>query len=242
MSVVTALVLLVSALFTAVLSGVVGMGGGMVLLAVMTSLMPASIVVPIHGVVQLGSNSTRTLVFLGHVNWRIFRYYAPFMAIGVVLATQVWSGDKLSSFKPFIGVFILVFLLSRRYKPRWRNPPMLVYPLLGVCTGFLAMFVGATGPFVAPFFLRDDLDKEGVIATKAVCQSAGHVMKIPAFIALGFDYGTHKWLLLGLLVMVILGTLVGKKLLSYLEQETFIRIFITVLLLLAGRLLVSPWL
>jgi uncharacterized protein len=242
MSAVEAIVLILAALLTSMLSGVVGMGGGVVLLGVMASVLPAASVVPLHGVVQLGSNLTRTVVFLKHVNWRIFRYYAPFMVVGVGLATLVWSGDKLGGFKPVIGLFIIVFLVSRRYKPAWRNPPILVYPVLGLCTGFLALFVGATGPFIAPFFLRDDLDKEGVIATKAVCQSAGHVMKIPAFLALGFDFMAHTELLLALVLMVILGTLTGKKLLSYLKQETFTRLFIAILLLLAVRLLLSPWL
>jgi uncharacterized membrane protein YfcA len=241
MTPVASTILIIAALLTSILSGVVGMGGGVVLLGVMASVMPAAIVVPIHGVVQLGSNLTRTLVFLRHVKWRIFWYYAPFMMIGTGLATLVWSGDKLSGFKPFIGVFIICFLISRRYKPTWRNPPMLVYPLLGVCTGFLALFVGATGPFIAPFFLRDDLEKEGVIATKAVCQAAGHLMKIPAFIALGFDFLAYKHLLVALVVMVILGTLTAKKLLSYINQQTFVRIFISVLLILAVRLIVSPW-
>ena len=241
MSLVQAIILIVAALLTSMLSGVVGMGGGVVLLGVMASVLPAASVVPIHGVVQLGSNLTRTLVFLKHVNWRIFRYYAPFMVLGMGLATLVWSGDNLSAFKPFIGLFIIAFLISRRYKPAWRNPPILIYPVLGLCTGFLALFVGATGPFIAPFFLRDDLDKEGVIATKAVCQSAGHVMKIPAFMALGFDFMAHTELLLALVFMVILGTVAAKKLLTYINQETFTRVFISVLLILSARLLLSPW-
>ena len=234
--------LMLAAFATATLSGVVGMGGGVVLLGVMSTLLPYPLVVPLHGVVQLGSNSTRTVVFFKHVNWRIFAFYAPAMMLGVALATLVWSGDKLEHFKPLIGVFILLFLISRKYKPRWRNPPMPVYTVLGVCAGFLALFVGATGPIIAPFFLRDDLDKEGVIATKAVCQSAGHIMKIPAFLSLGFDYWSEKELLVLLLVMVIFGTLCGKRLLKALKQETFVVIFHVVLTLLAARLLLTWWL
>jgi len=117
-------VLVVIALLTATLSGVVGMGGGVILLGVMASMMPAAMVVPIHGVVQLGSNCTRTVVFFKHVNWTIFKYYAPAMIIGVFAATMLWSGDKLTGFKPLIGAFILLFLLSRKFKPTWKNPPM----------------------------------------------------------------------------------------------------------------------
>jgi uncharacterized membrane protein YfcA len=241
MTAVSSAILIVAALLTSILSGVVGMGGGVVLLGVMAAVMPAAAVVPLHGVVQLGSNTTRTLVFFRHVNWTLFWAYAPFMLVGTGLATLVWSGDKLDGFKPLIGLFIIGFLISRRLKPTWRNPPLWIYPILGVCTGFLALFVGVTGPFIAPFFLRDDLDKEGVIATKAVCQSAGHLMKIPAFIVLGFDFWAYKTLLIALVIMVILGTMTAKRLLKYLNQETFIHLFVGVLLVLSVRLIVSPW-
>ena len=118
---------------------------------------------------------------------------------------------------------------------------MLIYPFVGITAGFITMFIGATGPFVAPFFLRDDLDKEGVIATKAICQSVGHLLKIPAFLSLGFDYMAHKELLVTLLFMVIVGTIIGKKILSRLNQQTFVRAFIIILSVLAVRLLISPW-
>lgn len=48
-------------------------------------------------------------------------------------------------------------------------------------------------------------------------------------------------LLLALVFMVILGTVAAKKLLTYINQETFTRVFISVLLILSARLLLSPW-
>ena len=230
------IVLAAAAFASATLSGVIGMGGGMILLGVMTTLLPAAQVVPIHGVVQMGSNTTRTLVFLRHVKWKIFAAYAPFLVVGIAAATSVWAGVKMDWFKPFIGLFLLLFLISRRWKPRLRTPPLWVYAPLGIVTGFLTLFVGATGPFLAPFFLRDDLAKEEVIATKAICQTVGHMLKIPAFLSLGFAYDDHLMTLSVLLAMVISGTVTGKRLLERLGQETFVRIFVIALVLLAVHL------
>ena len=53
------IVLVFSALLTSILSGVIGMGGGITLLAVMELFVPASALVPLHGSVQLMSNGTR---------------------------------------------------------------------------------------------------------------------------------------------------------------------------------------
>ena len=90
--------------------------------------------------------------------------------------------------------------------------------------------------------MSDDFQKEEVIATKAMCQSLTHVLKIPAFIALGFDYLEHTALLAVLVVMVILGTLTGKKLLAYLDERSFERLFVAVLAVLALHLIISHFL
>ena len=52
----TVLILVIASFATATVSAILGMAGGVTLLGVMTALLPAPIVVPLHGVVQLASN------------------------------------------------------------------------------------------------------------------------------------------------------------------------------------------
>ena len=103
---------------------------------------------------QLSSNFTRTLGFIPHVRWRCFAAYAPGLVLGILAATAAWQGIKLSWFKPFIGVFLVLFLLSRSYSGSLRAPPLWIYTPLGMLTGFLSLFVGVTGPFIARFSHR----------------------------------------------------------------------------------------
>lgn len=236
------LTLTLAALLTAIISGIVGMAGGVTLLGIMSALLPPAQVVPLHGVAQLASNFTRTLVFLRHVVWRIFLVYALPMAAGVYSATLIWSGDKLGWFKPGIGVFILAFLIWRRYNIKLRNIPNPWYAVVGLIAGFATVFIGATGPLIAPFFLRDDCDNEEIIATKAICQSWGHALKIPAFLSLGFDFTPHWSLLLFLIAAVIIGTIIGKKLLTRLSKNFFVILYQTVLAILALYLIATPFL
>jgi uncharacterized membrane protein YfcA len=228
-----------AALITATISGMIGMGGGMSLLGVMTAILPASVVVPTHGVAQLTSNFTRTFAFLKHVKLKLYGIYAPFLLVGAGLATWLYDGEKMAWFKPGIGAFILIFLVWRRFSPKLRAPPIWVYPFVGTATGLLTVFVGATGPFIAPFFLRDDLTKEQIIGTKAACQATGHALKIPAFLYLGFDYAAHWPLLVVLCAGAVVGTFLGKWLLGKLTQRTFVWIFEIVLAALAVYLIAS---
>lgn len=241
MSTIDWVLLIVSAVLTSAVSGVLGMAGGVALLGVMTALLPPPWVVPLHGLVQLMSNSTRTVVLFRKVVWRIALAYAIPCAIGVVVATVVFAETKpdLSWMPRAIGIFLIAFLIWRRFSPKVRTAPLWVYPMLGLAVGLLTLVVGATGPLIAPFFLRDDLDQEETIATMAIVQSWGHLLKLPAFLALGFDYTPHVALLAALLGATVIGTLLGRKVLSRVPRRTFELIFQVVLLALAIHLVAS---
>ena len=88
MSITLWAIMSVAAFVTATISGFLGMAGGLTLIAVMTTILPAAWVVPLHGVIQLCSNSSRTLVFLKHVRWRIVAAYAPLLGVGVLVGRK----------------------------------------------------------------------------------------------------------------------------------------------------------
>ena len=43
---------------TSTFTGIIGIGGGLMLISVMPGLLPAAAIVPVHGAVQLASNSS----------------------------------------------------------------------------------------------------------------------------------------------------------------------------------------
>ena len=137
-----------------------------------------------------------------------------------------------------IGAFIILFLISRHTLPKLRNLPLWSFAPLGLFTGFLSIFIGATGPLIAPFFLRDDLTPEEVVGTKAAVQSVTHVAKIPVFLGLRFDYLAHAELLGVLIASVIVGTLIGRTVLAKMPKRAFDILFQGVLAIVAAYLIV----
>jgi uncharacterized membrane protein YfcA len=65
------------------------------------------------------------------------------------------------------------------------------------------------------------------------------LLKIPAFLALSFNYAPYAPVLAGLVVAVIGGTYLGKYLLSRISKERFVFWFQWVLAILAVYLIVS---
>lgn len=236
-SLVVLLVLIPTSFFASMVSAVLGMAGGVSLIGVMTTVLPIEVVVPIHAVAQLFSNSTRSLLFVRRVRWRYFLVYIGPLALGTLFAASLWSGSKLAWLKPVIGGFILGFLAYRRWSPKFENPPLWIYAPLGALIGFVGVFVGATGPLLAPFFFRSDFAKEEIIATKAVCQTAAHLMKVPAFLALGFEFTAHLDILAAIVVAGFFGTVAGKRLLERLPEKVFVMLFEGVLFLISAYLL-----
>ena len=57
-------ILILSAFITSSISAVIGMGGGIILLGIMAILIPEGyMVIALHGIIQLISNTTRAYVF-----------------------------------------------------------------------------------------------------------------------------------------------------------------------------------
>lgn len=239
MEILTLCALTALSVFTATISATVGMAGGIVLLSFMTFFMPFPVLVPIHGMVQLVSNTSRTFLLRGHVVWPIFWPYLLGLPFGAMVA--IYLLQNFPHPKYFIALIILLILYAvfRPKKMPHLKIPFWAFSLLGLLVGAIGPLIGATGPLLAPFFLRDDLSKENIVATKAVVQLVGHISKIPTFVVVGFNYFEHG-LTIGLMSGgVIAGTLLGVKALNIINESLFTKIFKSALLLAALRLLIK---
>jgi len=241
--------LIVAAFLTSILSGIIGMGGGITLLGIMAIILPEGyLVVAYHGIVQLVSNVTRTTVFKDHISWNILKRFFNGIVPGLVLAAiiiyaimqyyEVSSASqiKIDFLKPLIGVYIIWFLYIRK-----KGKPVSdrAFFALGGLSGLVTVFIGAAGPLIAPFFINKGLKKESIIATKAACQAIGHIGKIPIFIILfNVTYISDWQILIPLIISVYFGTKFGKMMLGKLPEKTFKILFKVALTLIAIRLII----
>ena len=76
MSSVSALVILVTVLVTAFISGIFGMAGGLILMGVLAAMLPVATAMVVHGAVQMVSNGYRAFLWRQYIHWRVFRRYA----------------------------------------------------------------------------------------------------------------------------------------------------------------------
>jgi len=232
-SIVNIIILFTSAAFTSVISAVTGMGGGIVFLSILTFFLPLTALVPIHGSVQLISNSTRAYLLRKNIKWQFVIHYALGAPIGAAFATILLK-DQISSGFPLLIIAVTIFYsIFRPKKLPALDLPAKGFILVGIVSGVLSILCGATGPFLAPFFIRTDFKKEQIVATKASFQLLAHLLKIPAFLYLNFPYFKFLPLIMLLSLAAILGTKYGIKILSFLPEKAFFIIF-KLILFIAG--------
>jgi len=236
-------ILTATALATSVVSGMLGLAGGIILLSVLLLFLEPLVAIPLHGVIQLVSNSSRAWIQRRHVHGGIaLRYALPLVPLGFA---GLAFAERLPprTLEAAIGVFVIL----ATWRPAWlllgRRPeethPTRRFLWLGVLVGFLNPIVGATGPLLAPFFLKLGLARQAVVGTMAACQSLGHLTKIAVFGAAGFAFREHLALLVLLSAAAVAGTWLGTRLLDRLDDRRFEIVYKTVLTAIAIRLVVG---
>ncbi len=238
-----AVVLALASFCTSGMTAAFGIGGGVALLVLMGYLLPVAVLVPVHGVVQWGSNAGRAFVQRQFIRWdAVLPFVAGAFAGAAIGARFVTSVDD-PLLKIALGLFIIVVT--------WVNIPALSSgsPALmaagGVGTTFLSMFFGASGPLTAAFFAKTFDDRRLYVSSHAMAMTFQHGLKVVAFAFAGFAFSQWLPLLAVLIATGYLGTLVGTNLLHATPEKRFRRVFSLILTALALDIIrrgVAEWL
>ena len=230
------LTLTICTVVTSLISGVIGMGGGVLLLSLMTFFLPLQVIVPVHGVVQLVSNISRSWYLKKDVLWSFvtpFLFGAP---IGLAISYQLIKVITNEAYLYLIlGCFIQYIIFKPKHLPEFRLQTKGWFAL-GIASGIQGPLIGVTGPLLAPFFIRSDIKKENIVATKAAQQIITHLFKIPLFISLSFDFSKYINMMSSMSIAALVGTFFGIKLLGKINKSHFQLLFKVVLFFTSLRL------
>ena len=219
---------------TSFIAAAFGLGGGAIMLAALATLLPAAAIIPIHGVVQLGSNVGRAAILLRHTDTGVLWPFLIGSAAGVALGGSLLVQMSPAVIEMAVGGFILWSLAA--------TPPAFMRrsaAIAGAFSSFLTMCFGATGPFVGAFVRTLGLERHGHVATHSVLMTIQHLLKSVAFGLFGFAFGQWLPLVAGLVALGFLGTLAGRSVLTRIDEARF-RLALNIILIVLGvRLLVS---
>lgn len=228
--------------FGSFLSTAAGIGGGVTMLAVMAQVMPPLALIPVHGVVQLGSNISRMAVMFKHIDWWFLGWFLAGGLLGALVGSQIVTALPVAVLQLILGAFILYSIWGRM--PTVPKATPFILGVGGGATTLASMFVGASGPFamtIVKSFGYDRFQKVGTFSGVMVIQ---HGLKIIVFTVLGFAFAAYLPLMASMIFAGFIGTLVGRRFLERVSEAFFKKALDLVLTLLALRLLwqaVEAW-
>lgn len=224
--------ILVASFLGSFITAAFGIGGGALLLAIMASVMPAAALIPVHGVVQVGSNAGRMALLWRSIFWPALPWFTAGSLIGAGLGGMVVVTLPPQWVQIGIGVFVIYTVLARA--PRWFSR----WPVItGLISSFLTMFFGATGLFVASFTKSHKLARHAHVATHAALMTVQHGLKVMVFGLLGFAFGVWAPVIVALVVVGLIGTFAGKLVLNRLSDHRFGMALNVLLVLISLRLI-----
>lgn len=172
-----------------------------------------------------------------HVNKVFLIFFLLGTPIGSIGAYYLLSSINDSSIYYLLLALLILYSL---FKPK-KLPAIVLsksgWFILGVFASLLSPLLGATGPLLAVFYVRNDLSRQEIIATKASQQMFLHLLKVPIFLSLDFDYSKYLNLISVMVICVLIGTFGGVKALEKMNESLFRKIFRAVLFVSAMRLL-----
>ena len=233
------LVIGIAAVATSVLSALAGLGGGIILLAVVAQFFVPAVAIPIHGGIQLVSNGSRAAILRKDIAWRSVGLSAlllfPASLVGVALATSV----PAAATRLTIGIFVLIVAWRPGVLKRQQADGLSDRTLVGVgaVSGFLNTTVGASGPVTSPFFKAVTASHTAFVATAGAAQVLAHLSKIVAFSLDDFSITDHILVIAIGAVGVTVGSWIGTRLLGRVSEEGLDLLFKVVLTALAVRLI-----
>lgn len=207
-----------------------GMGGGVMLLAFMTPVFTPEVIIPLHGIIQLISNTFRVVLSYKKVDLKITFYFIIGAVLGSLLGFPLTLNLPIFFSTIFIAVSILLFTWypfnskTTEFKGK--------FFIVGGVASFLSLFIGAVGPLTAPFFINSQLKKDNFVSTKAACQIPVHLFKVIIYLVSGFVISQWLWEILISIPIVFAGIYIGKLLAGKINEYYYkfiIKIVITIL-------------
>ena len=219
----------------AFITAAMGIGGGVIMIAFMATLMPPAAVIPVHGVVQVGANAARAKLQWSHIDWKTSLYFVLGSVVGVSIGGSIVVALPTEILRAGLGLFILYTVWSPKLK--FVANGYLSFSLIGLIASILTMFFGATGPFIAGLLQQRGYMPRAFVGTHSICMGTQHILKIVVFGLLGFAFADWVGLIGMMLITGLLGTVLGSQVLNCLPKAIFAKVLRVILTLLALNLL-----
>jgi uncharacterized membrane protein YfcA len=179
-----------------------------------------------HGLLQLVANGWRALLHRRHVRWDIVGWYGLASLVAGITVSLI----SLIPSKPLLYLLLglvpwLTWLPQRWVKLDAARPSQAL--LSGFAVTGLNLVAGVAGPLLDIFFVRTELTRHAIVATKAATQVFAHLAKIVVYgaplVGVAGSGLPPPWVFAVAIPLSMVGTMAGGRILDRLTDVNFKR-------------------
>ncbi len=217
----TLLMIMAACFGAAVLSGMSGFGGGLIITVFITPVIGAKAVVPVLAVAMGITNLSRVWFYRTALDPRMVALLVGPGVIAAVLGSMLYVRLDAAVVQAMLGAVLVGSMVFRRYLAQRRiTPNHTTLAAIGGLYGFLSSIIVGAGIILVPMMLGAGLAGAALLATDAAVAVLINIVKIFMFGAL--DALTLKLLVIALVMGAC--TVPGTWLASCIVRRTSVRI------------------
>ncbi|SEL84409.1 Sulfite exporter TauE/SafE [Colwellia chukchiensis] len=225
--------------FVATLTGsLLGIGGGFIILGLLSSLFPISVMIPLLAAVLACIDLNRAIAFKAHLQVTIFHSFFIGCVVGVIGGAILFVSLPEKLIGTGLGLLILLSLVKPSYRVNWTFK----YPFVWVGTihAFLSSMFGYGGLLQA-VLIRKRLGNLQITATLATCFLMLELLKVSSYAIAGFDYQPYIGVIIASAFGAIPASILGKKLAHRVSHKLYRTVQKIIIILIASNILFRVW-
>lgn len=205
------------------LSMLAGGGSPFILIPLVSLWLGTQAVAPVITIGMLMGNAQRGYLLWPHIDWSLTRWYVPGAALGAIIAGYGLTHIHVEGLQLALGVALIAMFLNELFGSKenrltveaWHFLPYAMVNAIG------SGLIGSTGPVMNPLYFSYGLEKESMVATKAIHKVTLHLMKLVVYAGLGIL--NLKYVAYGLLIGIgaIPANWLGRLVLAKLSAQQF---------------------
>lgn len=228
------------ALIAEVIGTIGGFGSSMFFVPLAGFFFDMKTVLGITAIFHVFSNISKLFLFRRTIDWRVTLAFGIPSVIFVILGAWLTTVISFRFDQLVLGVFLIVFSATLLARPGFRLQPSVTTSTIGGgLAGFLAGFVGTGGAVRGLCMAAYDLEKNLFVGTSAAIDLGVDVSRAVIYTQSGYVSQAGYQLILALVGVSLVGSYIGKVLLQKIDQESFRRIVLLLILAVGITVLVK---
>ncbi len=232
----------VLSLIAEILGTLSGFGSSVLFVPIAAYFFDFHAVLGITALFHIFSNISKIFFFRKGIDWKVVLWIGIpavlFVSLGALLSKRINVTYLETALAVFLISFSILFLIFQKVKLHPRPVNMVIG---GGVSGFLAGLVGTGGAIRGMLLSAFSMQKDVFIATSAFVDFGVDLSRGVVYIFNGFVKMEYLPIVLGLLLVSIAGTYIGKIILEKLSEKTFRYIVLFMILAVGSATLISQF-